>query len=114
MIKVRHVTTSKASLLERLARKVDPTDTMIKSAGLQLPKHSRVARLMIPAAHIPHMKDKLNEPGGSSVARPTDAAVEMLDKTVLRFHSDGSLRHALGRIKGKAARKAAKRAKHRG
>ena len=100
----------KVSLLERLARKVDPTDAQLKDAGIQLPEHSRVARLLIPAAHIPQMKDAL-KPGAPM---PTAAAVEMLDKTVMRFHSDGSLRHALPRVRGKAARKAAKRKRHGG
>jgi hypothetical protein len=44
-------------------------------------------------------------------AKPTGVVVRMLDGAPMRFHSDGSLRHAMGFKPGKKVRKAMKKAR---
>jgi len=102
------------SLLERMARKIEPTDKELKDAD-KLPDRSRVARMLKAAQNIPGIKHKLSNDllGHRGPAKPV-AAVKMLDNETMVYCDDGSLRHAAPHIKGKAARKAFKRAKRRG
>jgi len=90
-----------------------PTDEELKSVN-KLPERSRVARMLKPAQDIPGIKHKLTNDllGHRGPAKPI-AAVKMLDNETMVYCTDGSLRHAAPHIKGKAARKALKRAKRR-
>lgn len=108
---------NKPSLLETLARKIEPSDGALAAAG-KLPKHSRRARLILNAADIPQMKDKLDHSAtdgrqliGPHAARHTGVQIAMQDHEAMAFYSDGSLRHVGGRLKGKRIRKALKRAR---
>lgn len=96
----QHGPSSRPSLLERLARKIEPkpSESEPKSQG----------RLIKQMKDIPEAGDSYR-PG--EPAKPTNAIVTMKDGDPMRFHTDGSLRHAQGRIKGKAARKAFKKAR---
>lgn len=68
------------------------------------------ARLVYNGTEIPELAGKLNIGQGRAHAIPA-AFVRMKDGDPMQFYSDGSLRHALGKKPGKAARKEAKRLK---
>lgn len=104
---------SKASVLEQLARKVEPTDAQLKEAD-QLPERSRVARMIKQATAIPDLHGKLRaKTHGPAPPVSTSTAIMTLDREPMVFMTDGSWRHAGGRVKGKALRKALKRARRR-
>lgn len=107
VLKIQH--DEHPSVLERIARAVEPTDKELRRADA-LPEGSRVARVLRPAYAIQELSGKLNEPGAAVPSKPiAGALVRMHDREIMQFHTDGSLRHAGGRVKGKAARKAFKR-----
>lgn len=107
------------SLMERAARAVEPTREELDKIKAP-PPYSRVA-VKIKAARdidglrkvISHQVFGARKPATPGAPLPTNALVKTLDGEDLRFFNDGSLRHAGGRVKGKAARKALKRAHHR-
>lgn len=68
------------SLLERLARKIEPKSDKARS----------VARRIRPMKEIEHA-GKVFRPGQRP--RPTTGHVELLNGEILIFYSDGSLRH---------------------
>ena len=107
-------TTGRVSVLERLARKIEPSDAELKAAN-KLPAYSRVARRIKPAVDIPEVQGKLTRDLLGHRGAPEGVAViKTLDNKNMVFCTDGSWRHAVPRVKGKAARKAFKRAKRRG
>lgn len=97
------------SLLERLARKIEPTDAQLAEAN-KLPAYSREAKRLKPAAEV--IKNFV-KPGAPEVAKSTGVSLVMHDQEPMVYCTDGSLRHAGGRVKGKALRKAIKRARRR-
>jgi hypothetical protein len=73
------------------------------------------ARMVKTASEIDGVRQHLNGANGNTVVgAPTPikgAVVRMLDGKPMIFHTDGSLRHALGRATTKAARKQLKKAR---
>lgn len=100
MIRV-NVKPPKPSVLERLARRIEP------KPGEGPPKSQ--ARLIKQMKHIDGAQAIFAERDTQSAPKPTLAVIEMKDGDVMRFYTDGSLRHAGGKVKGKKARKALKR-----
>lgn len=99
----------KPSFLERLARHIEPTQD--ERAALErkkeLPTYSRLMRRIKGLTEIdPSLRLHFTTP------RPTGAQYTSHDGEVMRFWSDGSVRHAF-RVKGKAFVKRTKRARQR-
>lgn len=93
---------------------------------LNVALRSRVARVVLQALHVPGLRDEIGlqapfkDPLKSTwvlrrdlgtAPRATSNRIKMLDGKPYVFWTDGSLRHAAGRVKGKANVKAAKRAR---
>ncbi len=95
------------STLEKLARKIQPTDEQLAEAN-KLPAYSRMARRLVQAKDVPQVAKGLSD----GPPQRLGAAVKTRDNKAMVFYTDGSLRHAGGRIKGKAARKRLKRSLH--
>lgn len=67
------------------------------------------ARMILNAKDIPQISGKLE---GTGPAKPIPGVgIRMLDGKPMIFHTDGSLRHAMGRRLMKAERKALKKAR---
>lgn len=89
---------TKPSLLERAARAIEPKpDNEARS----------VARRIKPLSEIRSAtKMVLEARAAGAAAKPTNGHVTLLDgATKLLFFTDGSLRHAGGKVNGKLARK---------
>jgi len=116
------------SLLEKLARKIEPkgeVEPEIKGTKWFTRKlRSTMARRILPALDVKGLRELIGEEvviEGKShgfalkpiVGAPkgTNGTTQMLDHKVMRFFADGSLRHAGGKLKGKAAVKAWKRSR---
>lgn len=114
------------SVLEGLAKKIEPTDAELKAAG-KLPAFSRRARRLMTLVELaPKGVTKVVERtvGDKTInvvalakdphefARSTGQGVQ-LGATTLVFYTDGSLRHPVGKLRGKAARKTRKRLRHK-
>lgn len=70
------------------------------------------ARMVKQAKDIPEVRKQLAAVEGPGGSQPIPGAgLRMLDGKPMQFFTDGSLRHALGKRVGKAARKAMKRAR---
>lgn len=97
----------KPSLLERMARKIEPNqdEKAFLESKKELPTYSRVMRRIKGLMEIdPSLRVMFSR------ARPTGAQYTSHDGEVMRFWSDGSVRHAF-RVKGKAFVKRTKRAR---
>jgi hypothetical protein len=69
------------------------------------------ARMIKNAIDIPEIAKHLNGANGAAPRAIAGAVVRMKDGKPMVFHTDGSLRHAVGRKTTKAARKELKRAR---
>lgn len=89
MKKILVVDNRPISALERIARLVEPKTKPERIAGQHEPLTCRRIKMMreIPQAAAVYYP---GEP-----VKPTNAVIRTMDGTVLRFHSDGSLRHAV-------------------
>lgn len=84
----------KPSILERLARKIEPPKG-------DLPPQSQ-GRMIKQLKDIPEAADVYN-PG--KPPKPTNALFKTLDGDIMRFHTDGSIRHAKSKEERRAAEK---------
>ncbi len=92
---------NRRSILEKLAKKIEPSTKELVEAG-KLPKHSRFIRM------VKQAKDIKEIPLAEGPAVSTGNGVQFRDGHTKVFFTDGSLRH-IGKVRGKAARKALKR-----
>jgi hypothetical protein len=75
-------------MLERLARKFEPSDAQLKAAG-KLPEYSRVMKRYKPVAEVPDLAKKL-APG-----KPKAIGGAVIEGQAKVIFSDGSVRNAI-------------------
>jgi hypothetical protein len=89
------------------------TDVREDVGAKELPKHSRLARLIVGASHVKDLFRQIETGIGPRIARPIPGAVVRdYAGRPYQYYTDGSLRHAMGgrsHLSGRQQRRRTKR-----